>query len=68
MIGSGRNNNDMSRQRPPKMTKITIINTNAPSLRPKLGSFLDCMSEMDVDFAILTETWMQDRNMDELTE
>ena len=37
-----------------------IINTNARSLCPKAQSFIDCFTELDVNLAIVTETWFGD--------
>ena len=39
---------------------LTIINTNARSLCPKIDSLIDCFSELDVDISIITETWLKD--------
>ena len=41
------------------MTNLTIINTNARSLCPKLRSLIDCIGEMEASLAIVTETWMK---------
>ena len=43
-----------------KKHEITIINTNACSLSPKIDSLLDCFSELEADIAVVTETWLQD--------
>ena len=43
-----------------KKNTITVINTNARSLCPKIDSLVDCFSELDVDIAIITETWFRD--------
>ena len=50
------------------MTKITIINTNARSLKPKIDSLLDCINETEADFAVLTETWLQEAGVSELKD
>ena len=39
---------------------VTIINTNARSLCPKIHSFIDCFEEMDSAIGIVTETWLAD--------
>ena len=39
---------------------MTLINTNARSLRPKIESLLDILEEVDTSVAVVTETWMQD--------
>ena len=39
---------------------MTIINTNARSLAPKIDSLLDCFSELEADLAVITETWLRD--------
>ena len=41
-------------------TPITILNTNARSLCPKIHSFIDCFEEMDAMIAVVTETWLAD--------
>ena len=43
-----------------KMTRLTLINTNARSLKPKLNSLIDCMNETDTHIAIVTESWLWD--------
>ena len=42
--------------------KIAFINTNARSLAPKMESLADCMYEIEASIAIVTETWLQDRD------
>ena len=39
---------------------MTIINTNARSLCPKIGSLIDCFNELDAGIAVVTETWLRD--------
>ena len=39
---------------------LTLINTNARSLCPKLNSLIDCYEELEVDVGIITETWFKD--------
>ena len=43
-----------------KITRLTLINTNARSLKPKLNSLIDCMNETDTHIAIVTESWFRD--------
>lgn len=43
-----------------KENMLTVINTNARSLCPKLDSLINCFSEMAVDIGIVTETRMRD--------
>ena len=38
---------------------MTIINTNARSLAPKIDSLIECFSELEVDVAVVTETWLK---------
>ena len=38
--------------------KITLINTNARSLCPKINSLIDCLSELSASMGIVTETWL----------
>ena len=46
-----------------------MINTNARSIRPKLNSFVDNFSELELTFSIITETWLADGDaLEELTE
>ena len=42
------------------MTRLSIINTNARSLKPKLESLIDCMNETDGHVAVVTESWLKD--------
>ena len=39
---------------------LTFINCNARSLRPKIDSLYDCFLEKGLDFAAVTETWLQE--------
>ena len=39
-------------------TKISVINTNARSLCPKIDSLIDCFEELDVTLGVVTETWL----------
>ena len=39
---------------------ITIINTNARSLSPKIDSLIDCLNEMDCSLGVITEMWLSD--------
>ena len=39
---------------------MTIINTNARSLAPKIDSLIECVNELDVSVAVVTETWLKD--------
>ena len=39
---------------------MTIINTNSRSLCPKINSLVDCFEELEVDVAVITETWLKD--------
>ena len=43
-----------------KKNALTLINTNARSLCPKITSLVECFEEMCVDIAIVTETWFKD--------
>ena len=44
-----------------ELERLTIINTNARSLCPKINSMVDYFNELECTFAIVTETWMSDR-------
>ena len=41
-------------------TTVTIFNTNARSLCPKIESLIDCFTETNTIFGIRTETWLSD--------
>ena len=43
-----------------KKDTLTIINTNARSLIPKIDSLDECFGELEADIAVVTETWMRD--------
>ena len=43
-----------------KKHNLTIINTNARSLCPKIDSLVTCFTELEVDLAVITETWLKD--------
>ena len=43
-----------------KLERITVVNTNACSLCPKMNSLIDYFNELDTTFAIVTETWLSD--------
>ena len=38
--------------------KITLINTNARSLCPKINSLIDCLQELSASIGVITETWL----------
>ena len=38
---------------------MTVINTNARSLCPKIESLIDCFEELKVDISIVSETWFK---------
>lgn len=40
-------------------TQLTLLNTNARSLTPKIDSLLDCMNEVDASVVTVTETWLR---------
>ena len=50
------------------MTKINIIIANTRSLKPKTESLLDCINELDSDFALLTDTWLHDEQVEKLQQ
>ena len=39
---------------------ITIVNTNARSLCPKINSLIDCLEDMNSAIGVITETWLAD--------
>ena len=57
------NVNKSSDKRYPSSRSLSFINTNARSLAPKLESLFDCFSEKQLDFAMLTETWLQNHDL-----
>ena len=42
-----------------RKNSLTLINTNARSLCPKVDSLIDCFHELSVDVAIVTEMWLK---------
>lgn len=46
--------------------KLTVINTNARSLRPKITSLIDSIRELEASFAVVTETWFSEDSRLEL--
>lgn len=41
-----------------KITKLSVINSNARSLSPKIDCLLDCMEEHEAGISIIMETWL----------
>ena len=39
---------------------LTVINTNARSLCPKMSSLIDCFSDLTASLGVVTETWLTD--------
>ena len=39
---------------------MTVINTNARSLCPKIGSLIDCFQDLSAAIGVVTETWLTD--------
>ena len=59
-------NNNVERK-----NKFTFALTNARSLGPKIGSLIDYFEELDISFALITETWLVkgrdlERNVEDL--
>lgn len=50
-----------------KMKFVVAINANARSLGPKIESLADCMHELDAHIAVVTETWLQDKSINDTT-
>ena len=44
----------------PRFDKLKFLLTNARSLTPKIASLLTAFDEHDLDFALITESWLQD--------
>ena len=42
------------------MFDLTLINTNARSLCPKVNSLITCFEELEASLAVITETWLSD--------
>ena len=62
-----------SEQKSKKLRSLSFISTNARSLAPKLESAIDCFDELDLDFAVITESWLRDgpqlrKSIDDLKE
>ena len=43
-----------------KGLQLTLINTNARSLCPKINSLIDCFDETGASVGVVTETWLSD--------
>ena len=43
-----------------KTTNMSFIVTNARSLAPKINSLINCFTELDLFFSIVTESWLRD--------
>ena len=54
------NDTDAEKENKSTVTEITITNTNARSLCPKIDSMIDCFNEMKSLVGIITETWLAD--------
>ena len=39
---------------------MTVLNTNARSLCPKINSLIDCFGELNATIGVVTETWLSD--------
>ena len=63
IIDLGDDNNKNSDK--PSRRSLTFINANARSLGPKVESLFDCFQEKELDLAMLTETWLQDGELDQ---
>ena len=46
-----------------KHERLTLLNTNARSLCPKIDSLIDNMRELDSPLAVVTETWLADGSL-----
>ena len=40
--------------------KLNYLNTNARSLRPKITSLVDAFQDLDITYAVVTETWFSE--------
>ena len=54
------NKNITTKKEKGEYTVLTMLNTNARSLCPKVKSLIDCVDEMEAGFAVVTETWLAD--------
>ena len=54
----------MNKQTNFKTRLFVALNTNARSLAPKMESLANCMEEIEADVAVVTETWLQDREVE----
>lgn len=43
-----------------KNIPMNFISTNACSLAPKMESLIECFTELDLTFAVITESWLRD--------
>ena len=44
-------------------SKIKFLITNARSLSPKILSLIDCFDELELHFAVITESWLADSEL-----
>ena len=44
--------------------QLNAINTNARSLRPKISSFIQCFVNLSLTLAIVSETWLSDKQFE----
>ena len=66
---SGSKSHDFTKKKTTKLTRLSLIYTNARSLYPKINSLIDCMNETDAHVAIVTESWLKDgQGLKEMTE
>ena len=62
------NRPDLNSTESKKMTPFTLINCNARSLYPKIESLIDCVNETEAAVGVVTETWLNGTEAEELTE
>ena len=55
--GSNDNFRTADDQLPSAFFELNYLNTNARSLRPKITSLIDAFENLDLTFAVITETW-----------
>ena len=51
------NNTDKNKNN--RVVSLNFVATNARSLAPKMTSLIDCFTELDLHFAVVTESWLK---------
>ena len=52
------NSEELRKMEEERPNNLSFIITNARSIKPKLISLMDYMTELDLSFSVITETWL----------